>query len=276
MRVFVAVDLEGIAGVVHSEETNPDEREYSWARQLMTQEANAAIAGIFEVVPDAEVTVADVHGPYRNLVPDMLDSRVTLLRGKPRQYGMMDGIDRGYHLALFLGAHAQAGAWPAVLSHTFTSCFLTVLVNGIAMGEIGLNAALAGAFAVPVGLVAGDDAAVHEAIALLGDSVVGVVLKRAVGYQAAETVAPAQACAQLRAGTTEALRRWQLGQLQPFQVTPPVTVQVAFTSPFFADLAMLIDGVNRLDGRTIAFTRPTLPDAYRVLRLLTVLCSTPR
>ena len=49
MRVYVSVDMEGIAGVVHEDQTNPvDPRcaaEYARFRQLMTGEANAAVEG---------------------------------------------------------------------------------------------------------------------------------------------------------------------------------------------------------------------------------------
>ena len=59
------------------------------------------------------------------------------------------------------------------------------------------------------------------------------------------------------------------------QVATPVTVTVSFTRPVYADLAAMIDAVERVDGRTIGFTRPDMPNAYRVLRLITVLCSAP-
>ena len=47
MRVYISVDMEGVAGVVHEDQTNPvDPRctpEYTRFRKLMTAEANAAI-----------------------------------------------------------------------------------------------------------------------------------------------------------------------------------------------------------------------------------------
>ena len=49
MRVYVSVDMEGIAGIVHEDQTNPvDPRcaaEYARGRKLMTEEANAAVEG---------------------------------------------------------------------------------------------------------------------------------------------------------------------------------------------------------------------------------------
>ena len=49
MRVYVSVDMEGIAGIVHEDQANPvDPRcaaEYARGRKLMTAEANAAVEG---------------------------------------------------------------------------------------------------------------------------------------------------------------------------------------------------------------------------------------
>jgi len=46
MRVYISVDMEGVAGVVHEDQTDPiDPRhaaEYNRFRRLMTAEANAA------------------------------------------------------------------------------------------------------------------------------------------------------------------------------------------------------------------------------------------
>jgi D-amino peptidase len=52
MRVYISVDMEGIAGVVHEDQTDPTEPrhagEYNRFRRLMTNEANAAISGALE------------------------------------------------------------------------------------------------------------------------------------------------------------------------------------------------------------------------------------
>src|SRR2546426_10509565 len=49
MRVYISVDMEGIAGVVHESQTDPTTpagaAEYGRFRRLMTAEANAAVEG---------------------------------------------------------------------------------------------------------------------------------------------------------------------------------------------------------------------------------------
>ena len=57
---------------------------------------------------------------------------------------------------------------PGVLSHTISGASVAnVWVNGMIVGETGINAALAGYFGVPVVLVCGDDIVSHEAKELL-------------------------------------------------------------------------------------------------------------
>lgn len=273
MRVFVAVDIEGVAGVVHSQEGSPGNAEYERARRLMTREASAVVAGIFDADPAARVTVTDVHGPYRNLIAEELDERATLNRGKPKLMGMMDGVERGYDLAMFVGAHGRAGADPAALSHTFTGTILDVTINGRAMGEIGLNGAVAGAHGVPVVLVSGDQTVEAEARDLFGPAVLTVAVKESRGHLAAESLHPNVACERLRAAAARAVR--ERPAVEPLRVGAPVTCEVSLARPVYADLAMLIDGAERVNGYTVRFNRATMLDTYRVLRLITVLCSSP-
>jgi D-amino peptidase len=273
-RIFLAVDIEGVAGVVHTDEGSPGNPEYERARRLMTNEASAIVSGILLADSEAKVTVADVHGPYRNIIPELLDERATLLRGKPRHFGMMDGIDEGdYDLAMFIGVHGKAGTDDSVLSHTFTGSILDVTVNGQSWGELGLNAAMAGAYGVPVVLVAGDQSVVHEATDLLGPDVRTVQVKTSRAYLAAESLHPQVACRLLTESALKAMRSTIAAK--PLTVELPVTVEVTLNRPVLADLVAMLDDVERVNGRTVRFTRADFPNAYRILRLITVLCSAP-
>jgi D-amino peptidase len=272
MRVFVLVDIEGVAGVVSGEDTSPGNGEYERARRLMTGEASAVVAGILDAAPDAQVTVADAHGPYRNIIPEELDPRATLLRGKPAFFGMVDGIDATYGAAMFVGVHGQAGAGSSTLSHTFTGVILDVRLNGNSYGELGLNAAAAGAYGVPVLLVAGDQIVDAEAQSVLGPGVTTVIVKESRGHARADSPHPTVAQERLRAAATKSMR---IGTAVPFRPAEPVDIEVDLSRPAVADMAAIIDGVERVNGRTIRTQRATVLDAYRFLRLVTLLCSVP-
>jgi D-aminopeptidase len=69
--------------------------------------------------------VNDSHGDFRNLLPDELAARAEVLLGKPRDLGMMAGVDADDYKAVFLvGWHARSGA-PGTPSHTINSFAFT-------------------------------------------------------------------------------------------------------------------------------------------------------
>lgn len=210
--------------------------------------------------------VADAHGPFRNILPEELDRRARLVRGKPRPLGMLGGLDEETAAVMFVGYHARAASGPAVLAHTMSDAILDVRVGGRSLGEIGMNAALAGHFGVPVVLLSGDDVACGE----LGDlvpSAVTVPVKQALGQAAAVALHPEEARERLRPAAADAVRRRT--EISPFVVGGPVDVEVDLYSPVTVDLATLVPGVSRAGGgRTVAFTSADFGEVYRLVQLL--------
>ncbi|WP_030443700.1 M55 family metallopeptidase [Actinoplanes subtropicus] len=268
-KVLISADMEGISGVVHPVETNPDRYDYERGRALMTAEVNAVIAGVLDAEPSAEVLVANAHGPFRNLLPEDLDQRVRLVRGRPRPLGMLGGLGTGMDAVLFVGYHARVGAGPAVLAHTMSDAVLGVRLNGREVGEIGLNAALAGHYGAPVVLLSGDDVACAELRELVpGASTVAV--KRALGQAAAEALHPAVARDRLRQEAAAAVAR--RAQIPPMSITGPVLLEVDLYAPATVDTAMLIPGVERAAGaRTVTFTGHDVAEICDVVQLLVLL-----
>src|SRR5882724_11920611 len=214
MRVYISVDMEGIAGVVHESQTDPATpafaAEYGRFRCLMTAEANAAVEGAL-AAGATRVLVNDSHWFMRNLLAEELHQAAELVSGDPKPRSMMQGIDEGgeggFDAALFIGYHARAGTRNAILDHTYADRIHEVRLNGKPVGELGLNAGLAGVHGVPVALVSGDSALAAEAKDLLGDGVATVIVKEAVSRHAAKSVAPAVACRMIREEVPRALTR---------------------------------------------------------------------
>lgn len=271
MKILISVDMEGISGIVHPTETNPDRYDYERGRALMTAETNAVIAGVLDVEATAEVRVADAHGPFRNLLPEELDRRAHLVRGKPRLLGMLGGLDEQTDAVLLVGYHARAGGGPAVLAHTMNDGILDVRVAGRSMGEIGLNAAMAGHLDVPVVLLSGDDSACAELQDLVPTAVT-VAVKRALGQGAAVALHPEEVRERLRHAAAEAIT--QRAQVSPLALAGPLDVEVDLSAPFMVDLATLVPGVSRSEGgRTVTFTAADFADAYRLILLLAQLAT---
>src|SRR5579875_3512461 len=96
MRVYISVDIEGVAGIVDREQGNmAGGTEYALGRRLMTAETNAAIEGAF-AGGATEVVVNDSHGGMKNLVPTELDPRAVLVHGRIKPWFMVEGLDGGF------------------------------------------------------------------------------------------------------------------------------------------------------------------------------------
>jgi D-amino peptidase len=269
MRILISADMEGISGIVHPTETNPGGYDYERGRALMTAEVNAAVAGVLEAMPGSEVLVADAHGPFRNLLPEELDRRAQLVRGRPRPLGMLAGLDDNTDAVLLVGYHARSGSGPAVLAHTINDAVLDVRLDGRSMGEIGLNAALAGFHGAPVVLLSGDAAACAELRELVPGAAT-VAVKQPLGQAAAIALHPEEAREQLHRVAARAIRRHDQ---VPLVILPgPLRVEVDLYGPYTVDLATLIPGVDRAPGaRTVTFTADDVAEAYRLVQLLTQL-----
>jgi D-amino peptidase len=272
MRVYISVDMEGIAGVAHEDQTDPtDPRhagEYNRFRRLMTSEANAAIVGALEAGA-AAVLVNDSHWLMRNLLAEELHPAAELLSGGPKRLSMVEGIDRGFDAAMFIGYHARAGTRNATIDHTYTSRVYEARLNGQPVGELALNAAMAGVFGVPVVLVSGDQSLAAEARALLGSEVETVVVKEAVGRFAARSLAPSIACERIREGAAKALRR----RHSPFVLEPPIRLEVDFALTQMADMAELVPGSCRTGGRTVGYEGEDYREVFRAWRAMYNLAS---
>jgi D-amino peptidase len=267
MRVYISIDLEGVAGVVHEDQTDPTEPrhagEYNRFRRLMTNEANAAVAGALEAGATG-VVVNDSHWLMRNLLAEELNPAAELLSGGPKRLSMVEGIDGGFDAAMFVGYHARGGTRNAVIDHTYTSRVYEARINGQPVGELGLNAALAGVHHVPVALVSGDQALAAEARALLGSAVETVVVKEAVGRFAARSLAPSVACQRIRAGAAAALKR----KHAPFTFQTPIRLEVDFIVSQMADMAELVPGSSRTGGRSVSYTGDDYQEVFRAWRAM--------
>ena len=267
MRVYISVDMEGVAGVVHEDQTDPvDPRhaeEYNRFRRLMTAEANAAVEGAV-TAGATKVLVNDSHWFMRNLLAEELHPAAELLSGGPKLHSMFEGIDQGFDAALCIGYHARAGVRHAIIDHSYTSRVHEVRLNGQAVGELAINAALAGSYGVPVALVSGDQALAAEAKEVLGEGVEAVVVKHAVGRFAARSVAPTEARRLIRDGTIAALKR----RHQLLILPSPIRLEVEFALTQMADMAELVPGSVRTTGRMLEYVHQDYREVFRAWRAM--------
>lgn len=266
MKLLIAVDMEGITGVVTWNHVDPGHAEYQRFRRLMTQDVNAAIRGAFDAGVD-QVVVTDGHWNSDNILIEELDPRARLNSGTPSPLSMVQGVDQGVDAACFIGYHARIGTENAILDHTWSSARVqNVYLNGRVTGEIGLNASVCGHFGVPVLMISGDQSANREAeewIPGIGHAVV----KQASGRWAAECLPPSVTQELIYQAAQKAVKDFKAGSAPaPLNPGSPVMIGLEFLYSEMADKAMLLPGACRVDGRKIEFTSPDMPTGYRSFR----------
>ncbi|MCX7683623.1 MAG: M55 family metallopeptidase [Anaerolineae bacterium] len=268
MHVFISADMEGVSGVVLEHHVSSEHREYERFRRLMTAEVNAAIEGALDGGAD-QVTVNDGHGGMANILIEELNPAAVLISGAPKPLGMMEGIGAHVDAVFLIGYHAASGTGAAVMEHTWTGRVFELRLNGRPVGEMELNAALAGAYGVPVVLVTGDRAVTEAAQALPG-RVETVAVKEGIGRSAARCLQPRVAHEHIRQAAARALQ--QHGGV-PFVVPPPITLSVTFIRTSCAEMAELIPGSRRVDGRTVEWSGDDMVTVYKVFRAMAALAA---
>ena len=263
LKVYISVDMEGISGVNSDNQTSAAGAEYGRARKLMVEDANAAIRGAFEGGA-TDVLVNDSHGGQRNLLPEDLDPRARLISHSFKRHGMMEGLDSTFGAVIFVGYHAKAGSPRGLFAHTGSGVVRDLQVNGQSVGEGGMNALLASWHGVPVVMVTGDDVAVEEQ-KVVTPAVRGVVVKRAINSRAVELRPLAEARGEIQEAAKEAVAGARR--------SPPVraaryTVRLEYRDPTYNEVATAFSEVRAVAPTAVEFTRATMPEAYRLIRVL--------
>ncbi|MFG3011483.1 M55 family metallopeptidase [Streptomyces cinerochromogenes] len=257
MRIYISADMEGITGLVDADDVQPGGRDYERGRTMMAEDVNAAVRGALAAGATG-VLVNDAHGPMRNLLPEALHPAARLVRGRPKQLGMLEGLTGEYDAALCVGYHSRAGA-PGVLSHSFMGHEIEDMwLDGRPVGEIGLAHATAAALGVPVVVLTGDDAACAE-MTEWDASVVTVPVKYAHDRFAAELRPAAEAREAIEDAVARALSP---APARPEPSAAEATLTVRWQSASVAATLLGIPGVTAEDPRTVRAGGP-LPALFR-------------
>lgn len=251
MRAYISVDMEGLAGIALRAQISRylGGRQYQQGRRLVAAEVNAAIEGAF-LGGATDVIVHDNHGSSMNMPIAQIDPRADVYMGS-LPYPQHAVLEPDTDVYLCLGYHAAQGRMHAFRDHTvISSRWSDVWLNGVPVGELGLSAACAGVYGIPVGLVVGDDKVCVEARDLLGPAVNVLPVKTGLGRHAARLLPIAEQHARIRRAVARAVR--SADELTPYVVAPPFELCLRYNSPEFLD-GRALDGVStvRRDGTTI-------------------------
>lgn len=268
MKLYISVDMEGITGLVDLTFVDSSGRNYRRGQEIMTEEANHVIRAAFENGME-EVVVNDSHSKMNNLLIERIHPDAQLILGDVKPYAMVQGLDESFTGAAFIGYHARASK-KGVLSH---SMFLNVrhfYINDQPVGELGLNAYVAGHYGVPILLVAGDDETAHEAEELI-PGVTTAVVKQQISRTAALCLTPEKTGRLLREKTTEALKN--VGRIKPLVPPQNPVLKIEFANYGQAEWANLMPGTKLEEGTTVSFQAKDMPEAYQAMLVMTELAS---
>ena len=260
MKFMIGVDLEGLACVTgHAGKSLSESPAYAFACRQGTREADAAAKGFFDAGA-TEVVIWDNHAGGVNLDYDQIDPRCEILLGSPHRH-RWPTLDASFAGVAMIGYHAMDGTPEAVLAHTYSSVSVQHMkVNGRLVGEIEIDAAVAGAHGVPLVLLSSDDKAVAATAGAM-PWVEAVVTKHSLGWNAARSKHPARVVEEIRAAAARAAGR--LDAMKPFAFGSPLELEIRFKRIDTADAACCHDHRwRRVDACTIARTLEAITDHF--------------
>lgn len=264
-RILIVADMEGLTGVVTSDQLSPDGFEYERFRSIMTAEVLAAMAGA-RAAGATDFLVSDSHGNGQNLLIGEFPEDVRIIRSWPRPLGMLQGVDQAIDGVIFIGFHASTANPDGVRAHTMSSANLTDLrIGGQSVSEAVWGAAIAGHFNVPVLMLSGDDAIAEEARRTLPDLETAIV-KRALSFHSADTLTPAAGQRLIRETAERAVRR--IGKIQPYRVKTPVSVTVSFKNYQPSQVLAGLPGFDRTDAHSITYQAKDMVQASEMLSVI--------
>lgn len=257
MRIYISIDMEGIWGLTSWKE--PKEK----ISQMMTNEVKLVIESMKKHDRHLSVVVCDSHGHGDNIIPDLLPADVTLIRGFPRGYYMMEGLDSKFDGCLLLGYHAPAGVLPGQMDHSYSSStFYRVVINGKEVGEAEINGFLAGYYQVPVLLISGDDVLYNFSKGNFPQTQF-VVTKRSISRYSAELIPYLELIKRYDDAIEKAFA--SIDRIEPLEITPPFTIELELLDTSAAYLISEIPGSVLISGRKVSFSTSSFLDIYKFL-----------
>jgi len=260
MRFVVAVDCEGVACAVGSPGGSLNaSRDLEFAKLQATREADAAVRGLFEAGAE-RVIVWDNHNGSLNLKYDLLDERCDIALGvgfKHRFEWMDDHFDG---LAL-IGYHAMDNTVDGVMCHSFSSAtYQYMKINGKEVGEMAIDAAMAGQRGVPVIFVSSDDKGTAEAEAFF-PGVETVTTKQAMGWNCAVSKHPKRAVNEIFEKIQKAVAK--RNEIVPFSFDSPLAFEIRYKRLERAESASRgYKHAERLDPYTVKYQLEGIDDYF--------------
>lgn len=256
-KYCISVDLEGLACVVGSygQGLAENTKNYAFAAQQGVKEANAAAKALFDSGAE-EVVIWDCHGTGVNLDYSQFDKRCKFIIGAGSRI-RFPGIDDRYDGVLFIGYHAYDTP-KATLAHVYSSStFVSHKINGKDIGELQLDAAIAGKRGVKTLFVSSDDICVAQALESF-PWVKSVVTKTALAWNSCISKHPDFVCDEIYEKVKEAVK--DIDKMKPYIIQTPFELSVTYKRIEYAQGCSLRNPDNTPFEFVDAYTRKGILD----------------
>lgn len=269
MKFFISIDMEGLAGTTSWKEY---EKEPERWKRLLTQELKACIDGIRESSLNIEeIRVCDSHGWGTNILFEELEG-ISVVRGFPRTYYMLESLDESFDCLYLLGYHAGIGTKKALMDHTYSSSSIyKIRVNNRDVSEAEINGYYAGEFGVPVGFISGDDKLISQISLIFDEKVEKAITKQGISRFSAVIRPFDEVLKEIREKSKRAALKCK--EIPPLKISTPIITEIELTDTLRADFTELIPEVERISGREIRFKAENAKELYRLLMLIVTLSS---
>lgn len=261
MKVYISVDMEGVSGISHWNETEKGNPDYDYFAEQMSVEASAACRGAL-LAGAEEIIVKDAHGSGRNIDHTLLPETVSLIsgwRGSPEC--MVEGIDTSFDVAIFIGYHCGAGTGGNPLAHTLSPDVHYIKINGELADEMVIHMYACRYIGIPVAFVSGDAIVCKHASQLCNEIEVCAVSNG--NGNSSLSISPFLAVKSIEEGVEEALKKDI--SLYSIEIPNQFTVEVSYKEFQKAEKASYYPGVKRVNPHTVEFQSE---DYYEILRMM--------
>lgn len=259
MKVYISVDIEGVAGICDWKETELGENTYSQFQTQMIKETIACIEGL-KAAGVEEIYVRDAHDSARNLILSQLPQGIKIIRGWERHpCDMLAGLDATFDACIFIGYHSPGRSNGNPLSHTMNLMHSHIKINQKIVSEFHINTYYANSLNVPVIMVSGDQN-LCDIVKGENEEILTVATKEGL-HGAIISKHPQYVCDEIRATTIKAID--QLKKKVDFKIplTTPVEVEILYKNHYQAQNASYYPGARKLADDIIQFIGKDIYDA---------------
>ncbi len=270
-KYMIRCDMEGISGIVSYDQAEPTGSEYDFGQRMFMSDLLACINGLQDGGAD-EVVIYDEHYYGRNIDMKELPVIATAICGKPPyRDDWAGGLDDSFDGMVLLGFHAKAGTTEGLLDHSYELDIADLRLNGTSVGEIGMEAAIAGDCDVPTLLVVGDQAGVREATRLM-QGIQGVVVKEGMAESGAVCYPLLVTGRQIQSASARIVK--DPPPVKPFKIDPPVTLEVKLREGDYLEAVRARFGEDLRDNHILVIEAPSTTAAWATYWQRKLTCQT--